>query len=239
MSIYLPLRRAQVYCFLANAFLYPTENWLEDLSDLIPIINDLELNNLQPTTYLPDGKAGNLQLSDLQAAHRQTFGLTGSLCYETELGMPNEYRQSQEMADIAGFYRAFGFRVGGAQRERPDHLATELEFLYVLSLKEAYAAERGIDEHVEVCVEARRSFLRDHLGQWIGLFAQSVARGVGPDRVDNPYLWLSRLAAAVVHADAFGLGLSLADRRLGEVQPTPLGPDISCETCPANTLSEE
>lgn len=239
MNINSIIRRAQIYRFLADALLYPTENWLEDLSNLDPILKDLGLDNLQHSTFLPDGKAGNLQLADLQDEHRLTFGLTGSLCYETELGMPNEYRQSQEMADIAGFYRAFGFEVGAEQRERPDYLATELEFLYVLSLKEAYAAEQGIEEHIEVCVEARRAFLRDHLGRWIGLFAQSVARGAGSDGVDNPYLWLSRLAEAVVQADAHSLGLSLENRRLDEVQPTPLGPEISCETCPANALQEE
>ena len=232
MSINHIIRRAQIYSFLAEAFLYPTENWLEELPDMHPILEDLGLNNLQLATC-------NFQLNDLQEAHRRTFGLTGSLCYETELGLPNEFRQSQEMADIAGFYRAFGFQVGGEQRDRPDHLATELEFLYVLSLKEAYAAEQGIDEHVEVCVEARRSFLRDHLGRWIGLFAQSVSRGVVLEGEANPYLWLSRLAAAFVQIDAHSLGLALDDRRLEEVRPTPPVPDISCETCPVNTLSEE
>jgi len=232
MKINSIIRRAQLYSFLAEAFLYPTENWLDDLADVYPILEDLGLTNFQPSTF-------DLQLSGLQEAHRRTFGLTGSLCYETELGLPNEFRQSQELADIAGFYRAFGFQVGGEQRERPDHLATELEFLYVLSLKEAHAAEQGIDEHVEVCVEARRHFLRDHLGRWIGPFVQSVSRGVGSEGKANPYLWLARLAAAFVHSDAHSLGLSLEDRRLEEVRPTPQVPDISCETCPANTLSEE
>ena len=232
MNINPIIRRAQIYNFLAGAFLYPTENWLEELPDLYPIIEDLGLDNLKPSIF-------NLQLTDLQNEHRLTFGLTGSLCYETELGMPNEYRQSQEMADISGFYRAFGFQVGGEQRERPDFLGTELEFLYVLSLKEAYAAEQGIEEHVEVCVEARRAFLRDHLGCWIGLFAQSVGRSIGPEGEGNPYLWLSRLAAAVVQEDAHSLGLSIENRRLDEVRPTPLGQDISCETCPVNALQEE
>jgi len=242
MNINSIIRRAQIYRFLTDALLYPTENWLEELPDLYPIIEDLGLDNLKPSlACFAAGKAGtfNLQLTDLQEEHRRTFGLTGSLCYETELGMPNEYRQSQEMADISGFYRAFGFQVGGEQRERPDHLATELEFLYVLSLKEAYAAEQGIDEHVEVCVEARRAFLRDHLGRWIGLFAQSAGRGISPEGEDNPYLWLSRLAAAVVQEDAHSLGLSIENRRLDEVRPTPLGQDISCETCPVNALQEE
>lgn len=232
MNIHSIIRRAQIYRFLADAFLYPQESWLEDLPDLYPILKGIGINNFQPPTFTH-------RLNDLQEAHRRTFGLTGSLCYETELGLPNEYRQSQEMADISGFYRAFGFQMGGDQRERPDHLATEMEFLYVLSLKEAYAVEQGIDEHVEVCVEARRLFLRDHLGNWISLFAQSISRSLGPSGEGSPYLWLSRLAAAVVQADAHSLGLSLDNRRLDEVQPTPIGPEISCETCPVNALQEE
>jgi nitrate reductase assembly molybdenum cofactor insertion protein NarJ len=232
MNIHTIIRRAQIYSFLAEAFLYPSENWLEELPDLYPILADLGLDNFQPPTF-------NLQLPDLQDTHRLTFGLTGSLCYETELGLPNEYRQSQEMADIAGFYRAFGFQVGGEQRERPDYLGTELEFLYVLSLKEACAVKRGIEEHVEVCVEARRAFLRDHLGRWIGLFAQSIARGAGSEGETNPYLWLSRLAAEFVKYDAHSLGLPSDDRSLEEVRPTPMVVDISCETCPVNALPEE
>jgi len=223
------IRRAQLYCFLADAFLYPAENWLEDLPALMPILHDLELADYLPPSF-------DHQLSELQSEHRRTFGLTGSLCYETEYGLPNEYRQSQELADIAGFYQAFGFKVGGRRRERPDHLATELEFLYVLALKEVYAMEQGIDEHVEVCIEARRAFLQDHIGRWIGLFAESLAKSA--DRVrepidqPQPYVWLARLAAAFVQAEARRLGLSLDMRRLSEVQHTPIAAEISCETCP-------
>jgi len=231
MNTDLTIRRAQLYRFLADAFLYPTENWLEDLPALHPILIDLGFNGLQPFPY-------NLQLKALQTEHLRTFGVTGSQCYETEYGLPNEFRQSQEMADIAGFYRAFGFNVGGQYRERPDHLATELEFLYVLAIKEAYAAGQGIDEHVEVTVEARRLFLRDHLGRWIGLFAESLRRAASGDTVqqngEGPYVWLARLAASFVRAEAQALGLSLEEPRLPDVQHTPLGPEISCEACPVN-----
>ncbi len=223
------IRRAQLYCFLADAFLYPAENWLEDLPALTPILRDLELAELSPPTF-------DLQLSELQSEHRRSFGLTGSLCYETEYGLPNEYRLSQELADIAGFYQAFGFKVGGLRRERPDHLATELEFLYVLALKEVYAIEQGIDEHIEVCIEARRSFLQDHIGRWIGFFAESLAKLADslPDSIDQPqpYVWLARLAAAFVQAEAQHLGLSLDPRQLSEVKHTPIGPEISCDACP-------
>ncbi len=215
------IRRAQVYRFLADAFLYPAENWSEDLPLLADILRDLnfEFWNLE---------FGFFDLPALQAGHRRAFGLTGSQCYETECGLPHEFRQSQEMADIAGFYRAFGFNIGGKVRERPDHISAELEFMHVLALKEAYAAEKGVAEHVEICVEAQRKFLQEHLGQWIGLFAESLARSAE----EAPYLSLARFAAAFVEADAKRFGVTVERRSLAGVRPTPLAPELSCETCP-------
>jgi DMSO reductase family type II enzyme chaperone len=229
------IRRAQVYRFLADAFLYPTENWLEDTPALEVILHDLDTDGsrLRPPDFglwTSDLRppASNLQLPDLQAAHRRAFGLVGSLCYETELGLPHEYRQSQEMADIAGFYRAFGFNVGGKVRERPDHISAELEFMHVLALKEAFAAESGIVEHIEVCADAQRKFLKEHLGKWVGLFAESLARSAEA----GLYVSLARFAAAFVLADAERLGATVERRPLAGVKPTPLAPEMSCEACP-------
>lgn len=216
------VRRSQVYCFLADAFLYPTDNWLEDLPVLKDIVHGLDASDLGI-------EARAMSTADLQSEHRRAFGLTGSLCYETECGLPHEFRQSQELADIAGFYRAFGFTTGGPVRERPDHIAAELEFMHVLSLKEACAAENGTAEHVEVCFDAQRKFLQDHLGRWIDLFAESLARSAAA----GPYLALARFAAAFVRADAVRLGLALEQRPLAEIRLTPPGPALSCEGCPA------
>ncbi len=215
------IRRAQIYRFLADAFLYPTENWLDDLPLLEPILRDLDTGDIELRT-------SDFGLTDLQAEHRRAFGLAGSLCYETEYGLPHEFRHSQELADIAGFYRAFGFGIGGKVRERPDHLAAELEFMHLLALKEAVATESGIAEHVEICADAQRKFLQDHLGRWIGWFAESLARSAE----DGPYPALACFASAFVRADAERLGAHPEPRLLAGVQPTPLGAEISCEGCP-------
>jgi putative dimethyl sulfoxide reductase chaperone len=223
------VRRAQVYLFLSTVFLYPQEDWLDSLFTLSEIGHELNIPPLEPAKW-------DLDLEGLQSEHRRVMGLTGSLCYETEYGLPHEFRHSQELADIAGFYNAFGFSLGGAVRERPDHLAVEFEFLYLLSLKEAYALQKGTAEQAEICVDARRGFLRDHIGQWLGLFAESLAH-TAPNSV---YTSLARFAVAFVRADATDLGVTLEERRLVNVKPTPLGPEMSCQDCVATeTLRQE
>lgn len=216
------LRHAQIYRFLTEVFLYPQEDWTQDLSEFAALADGLAPRLAE----LPERG-----LDELQSAYRHTFGMTGSLCYETEYGLPHEFRQSQELADIAGFYRAFGFEIGGAVHERPDHIASELEFMYVLALKQAYALERGLTEQADVCAEAQKNFLRDHLARWINLFAERLAQ----NNDDETYRTLAQFAATFVRRDAEARGLQIEPRRLIEVLPTPPGPDMSsCNDCPVD-----
>lgn len=133
------------------------------------------------------------------------------------------------MADIAGFYRAFGFDVGGAIRERPDHLSAELEFMHTLTLKEALSHESGQTEHRETCLDAERKFLRDHLARWIGWFKQRLDQA----EVDGPYAALAGLTVLFVEDEAERLGAQPEPMRIPEVKPTPFNPDFSCGDCPA------
>ena len=222
------IRRAQVYGFLAEAFLYPRENWTEDGAIVTEIVRALGWLNVKPAIVI-------VPLTKLQTAHRRTFGTAGSMSYETEYGLPHEYRQSQEMADIAGFYRAFGFNLGGEVRERPDHVAVELEFMHILALKEAYAFETNISEHVEICAEAQGKFLQAHLGRWVNLFAQSVAHNAP----DSLYVPLAQFTADFVQVDADRLGVTLDQPDLADVQHTPFDPDFSCADCAVAGLGEQ
>lgn len=76
------------------------------------------------------------------------------------------------LADIAGFYRAFGFEVSG---ERPDHIVPELEFEALLHAKEAYARASNDKEGADVCADARRKFTAEHLGAWLPQLARRIA----------------------------------------------------------------
>lgn len=99
--------------------------------------------------------------------------------YELEYGEAHSHRQPQELGDIAAFYQAFGLRISPAAHERVDHIATECEFLQYLLYKQACAADDEAQERVQVCEEATRQFLADHLGRWGPAFALRLSRIAG------------------------------------------------------------
>lgn len=215
----------QLYLFLAGAFLYPREDWTRDWAVLVQLAQE---SGIRAPALPPWGDS----LETLQGYHYRAFGVTGSLCYETEYGLPHEFRHSQELADLAGFYAAFGFSTGGAVRERPDHLAVELEFMGILRFKEAYALERGTPEQVEVCIEAQRKFLQDHLGRWIDLYRAAFALNAS----EGPYVPLTQVLVDFVHAEIARLNVTIEPPQYASLKPTPLGPELSCEDCPVAEL---
>ena len=98
--------------------------------------------------------------------------------YECEFSCSSDFEKARWLADIAGFYRAFGVEPSG---ERPDHIASELEFLHLLSLKEALAGRESHTEHLEVTLDAERKFFREHLRGWAPRFIQAVRGRAAPD----------------------------------------------------------
>jgi TorA maturation chaperone TorD len=111
------------------------------------------------------------------------------------------------LADIAGFYSAFGLAVSA---ERPDHIVAELEFMSFLLLSEAEACGDGESERAEIAAGAAQMFLRDHLGTWVTAWASRLGE------VEELAPWFPVAAAA---AD-----LIAAECRTRNVIPTRLSP---------------
>jgi TorA maturation chaperone TorD len=74
------------------------------------------------------------------------------------------------LADIAGFYRAFGFRVAAASGEKADHVAVETQFVAVLLVFLARAIDASASEQQTITRDALTSFAEDHLGAWVRAF---------------------------------------------------------------------
>jgi TorA maturation chaperone TorD len=107
------------------------------------------------------------------------FGHTtrGLVCAcETEYGADNTYHQPQQLADISGYYLAFGLRPATAANVRADHVACECEYMDFMNRKEALFLATRLDdaETLEVVRDASRMFLRDHLGRFGRAFATRV-----------------------------------------------------------------
>ena len=147
----------------------------------------------------------------LAATFWRLFGHTtrGLICAcETEYGPDNGFHQPQQLADIAGYYLAFGLRPVLATDARADHIACECEFMDFLSRKQAHLVDRlesgaDVSETLEVTELAERSFLRDHLGRFGRAFAARVAAEDG----DGYFGALGRLLIAFVDAECARVGV--------------------------------
>jgi TorA maturation chaperone TorD len=200
-ALALDLARECVYRFLAAALSDPwSGNWpllfdeksqrlVQDASNLlrqeaapatIPGLGELPIAEFQLQRLF---EALPRSASELRGEYDRIFGLV--LCrecppYETEYHPAAEtFLRAQQLADIAGFYRAFGLEPSRARPERPDHIALELEFIAFLMMKtrEARAGAAANPEKLEqarICAEAQRKFFRDHLAWWLPFFTTGL-----------------------------------------------------------------
>jgi len=237
------LARGVVYRCLAPALLSPGEPfgttltqglWLGSLNEAVgcvPASESLhdalaELERLQPT----------LDLGVLQEEYTRLFShttLTDVPPYGADYLATHIFMKAQSLADVAGFYRAFGVAID-AGSERPDHISAELEFMGYLCWKEAYAAEQGLAEAADITVSAQKRFFDEHLGRWAPLFLSRFAA-----LTTQPFYRAVAAFAQVFLADeAARLGVS-PQAIQAEPVDTPLQSGFTCGandgTCPLET----
>jgi TorA maturation chaperone TorD len=82
---------------------------------------------------------------------------------------------------VLELYREGGFEIAGDFRELPDHIAVELEFLYLLIFREHQARRAGEPELLASLSGLRKRFLNEHLGSWVAPFTAAVTAGARCD----------------------------------------------------------
>lgn len=84
--------------------------------------------------------------------------------YEAEHLAENEFQRANLLADIMGFYTAFGLEPNS---DRPDSITCELDFMQYLILKRLRLGAGGLAddaaEKAEVCLDAEKKFFVEHL----------------------------------------------------------------------------
>ena len=76
--------------------------------------------------------------------------------------------------EAIALYDEGGFQVDEAFREVPDHMAVELEFLYLLNFSISESTEKSKLMHLS---SLKKAFLTAHLGQWVVPFGKAMRDG--------------------------------------------------------------
>lgn len=75
---------------------------------------------------------------------------------------------------VLELYQEGGFEIDGELGELPDHVAVELEFLYLLTFTQHQAEAADNPEELSATRALRQRFLKEHLGAWIGPFTAAM-----------------------------------------------------------------
>jgi len=167
--------------------------------------------------------------------HQKVFGLligqTAPLNETEYCRSTDAFFRAQQLADIAGFYAAFGVERSADSRERVDHLSIELEFMAHLIEKELFAAgsaDSSVRGKAAVCRDAQRTFFEAHLMWWVPGFAALLRKGTATDL----YRSLADSLAAFITAERVRFGVA-PNADLSSLSPRPsLKPEETMECGP-------
>ncbi|MFQ5853664.1 MAG: molecular chaperone TorD family protein [Candidatus Binatia bacterium] len=183
--------RSFLYSLLSQGFRFPSLEQYERVKrgqfadEVQGVITNLPYGGLRAGEL---GRGIGLSYEEFQSSYIGLFEVGGSHgspypLYEAEYGGG----RMKVMEEVLRFYHHFGLRLSGEKRDRPDHLALELEFMHLLAFKETEALVQGKER--SAYLKAERDFLRLHLSD----FVTTVARGVERNGVPF-YPDLARLA---------------------------------------------
>jgi len=171
--------QSQLYSLLSQAFRYPTEEFHVWASGGGLAREIAEAAGGLPYAVSVPGGLGAGSLDETRQAHVELFELGGpggppAFIYEGEYGGG----RLGVIEDVLRFYDHFGIRPSLEEetRDRPDHIANELEFMHILSFQEAAALERRSDPGAYR--QAQQDFLRLHLVEFTAAVAgRTVPKG--------------------------------------------------------------
>jgi putative dimethyl sulfoxide reductase chaperone len=171
--------RAAMYQMLATGYAYPDPQQraqlLELARDLAPCLALIDPDWPSRLGLLAQNLAETAPPEQEAEFNRLFSGAMACSPYESAYEK-DIFRKQHALADIAGFYRAFGFTIPEGSRWQPDHIGVQLEYCAIVLQRTAQALGGAHAPQAELCVDALRKFLQDHLGRWTDAIADDLAR---------------------------------------------------------------
>ncbi len=217
------------FLFLKNEIFSPLETYLAEIFKTYP--NPAREDVYRLVRALKEKADAMRARGDFQKAYAVSFGHIESdvPLHESEYHGGDIFYKTQMMADVSGFYSAFGFALSEEAKERVDHISTELEFMHALEYKQAYAIENAWDEKAALSEDAKKKFIAEHVGKWFGALRDRLMK-----KDENGfYTLLLQLAAQVVEREACELGVELSPL-LHVMTPASEALENNCMSCMGN-----
>ncbi len=160
-----------VYKILSLGLSYPERGNWETLLKLTAEADSLAEGELKSMISDYRGMLADRmdRIDEVKSEYLSIFDLGRAIApYETEHIQEKVSRKPFELADIAGFYSAFGFSLDEDKEHKEvfDHISVELEFMAIITFKEGYAIELKLVDEAMIVRDARLKFFNEHLAKW-------------------------------------------------------------------------
>jgi putative dimethyl sulfoxide reductase chaperone len=223
-----------VYKLLSLGLSYPDAASWSDLKAILDAAESVIHSELLKPVESLKTLVATTSSTDMESDYLRIFDVGGRISpYETEYLTEKISRKPHELADIAGFYRAFFCDAdeSSQRKEAFDHIAVELEFMAFLGFKARYAIAHELMDQLEVVQSAKKKFLSEHLLKWGFFYCTQVQKLEG----EGIYKALSNILELVLVAECVAFGFEPDSFRL-EMERLPYegirGAELTCgQTC--------
>lgn len=239
-QIDIAVARSFLHRFIGKLFEYPTEeswSWLTSEGTAGAVTSACAVLGLDSAAARLLEAFNSSSYAEFLAAHLSAFGhaARGPVpMNEIEYGdlKADPLFQPHRLADLAAFYRAFGLEIAPDASERQDHVCIEMEFMSVLTAKEAFALEQQLDEDaLATCRLTQKSFLREHAGRWLPAFTRRIERSCTCSLLVNA----AQFTRAFINADCERCGVKPGSDDL-VLRPVDSEADQLCASCGIQNL---
>ena len=153
--------------------------FLDELEFYTAIIGDIytpeDYKNLKNGLSLM--KSNQHKIENIYEIHNKIFSESSNKIFrEVKYRNDAELQLGNIIADINGFYRAFGLQLSQKNPEFPDSITVEFEFVHYLLLKLVYGKIQNMNEPAEITGNAIKSFFKDHIYVWLSGFLEDFTK---------------------------------------------------------------
>ncbi len=175
--------RANAYKLLSDMFKYPEESFTENSNLIVNVFNELGLELGSIARQLVERRPqGDMEFLDgLQVEYSRLFVGPYQLAaapYSSVYLDNQKLVMGESTQQVIDFYLAAGLDPSDENKEPPDHISTELEFMY-------YLLFNSVVKQDEKLLKLSSDFFTKHLNVWVPLFVDKLLEATDHEFYEN------------------------------------------------------